>query len=280
MGSWCRITADVDTDTLTAARRVVEQLEQEWSRFLPASDVTRLNCAAGKPVVVRPSTIRLLTAMVHGWHATNGAFDPTLLVPPVSLGSSWHDPAQVSSLPAGGAMRGNAAFIAIDHDALVAQLPPATAIDPGGIGKGLAADIVVADLLAARASGALASIGGDVCARGASPRRGGWDIRCDEPAPDIVRMIAGGAATSGIDRRGHHIIDSKTLEPTTLVREATVLAGTAAWAEVFTKALMVSGSATILPQLDNLGLAARVSYTDGRIERNAAWRAGCWAASG
>ena len=58
--------------------------------------------------------------------------------------------------------------------------PPVSSIDAGGIGKGLAADLAVAQLLRSGADGALVSIGGDI-SMGGCPPEGGWTI--DDRAP-------------------------------------------------------------------------------------------------
>ena len=128
-----------DVSLLAEARRLIEHLERCWSRFLPASDLSRLNAARGAAVAVDPSTIVLLEAMVHGFIATDGAFDPTLLAPLVGLGyaASWHDSSAVTSVPAGSTLSGRIDEVAVDVAASVAQLPVGTIVDAGGIGKGL-----------------------------------------------------------------------------------------------------------------------------------------------
>src|SRR5688500_20036364 len=70
-------TAAGDADRLVAAAaHRLRHLERCWSRFLPDSDISRLNRACGRPVAVDPSTITLLTEMAAGARATIGAFDP------------------------------------------------------------------------------------------------------------------------------------------------------------------------------------------------------------
>ncbi len=58
---------------------LLDRYEQCWSRFLPDSDISRLNNAQGRPVEVDPSTITLVAAMVEGWQRTDGRFDPSVL---------------------------------------------------------------------------------------------------------------------------------------------------------------------------------------------------------
>src|SRR5687767_10207033 len=64
----------------------LDELEQRWSRFLPASEISELNAAGGAPRRVSTDTVRLVESLVQAWHATAGAFDPTLLGALVELG--------------------------------------------------------------------------------------------------------------------------------------------------------------------------------------------------
>ena len=236
------------------SRRMIAELEQAWSRFLPDSDISRLNAAQGAMVPVHSATIELLRAMVQGSAATDGCFDPTLLAPLVALGydASWSDPQNVTSLPEGVAWRGGVAGVAVDPVASVAQLPAGTVLDAGGIGKGMAADMVVAMLMGSGVAGAMVSIGGDLRVAGVGPHEGGWAIGVDDAFDGDgagrealqLSLADAGVATSGTARRAwrnpsgvavHHLLDPVTGSPLMGTVQATVVAGNAAWAEVFTK---------------------------------------------
>jgi FAD:protein FMN transferase len=294
--SWPAMGCTVDVvivggspDLLSLARTSIDHLERRWSRFKPDSDISRLNHAAGSTVHIDPATVVLLQAMVDGWRATSGAFDPTLLAPLVGLGyaASWNDPTSVTSLPNGALLRGDLNRLAMDAERCLATVPAGMCLDPGGIGKGLAADLVVEILLAAGASGASVSIGGDVSVRGAAPQDGGWLVGVADPMNlDLenaqLTMVEGGVATSGTLRRCwnlgdglpvHHLLDPVTGTSAHHGREivaVTVVAGTAAWAEVWTKAVMVRGTAA-LAVLDEYGLGAQLTYADRSTVSNRSW---------
>jgi thiamine biosynthesis lipoprotein len=302
----CRATAVVvgPSELLSVAREHIDDLERAWSRFLPDSDITRLNLADGAPLRVQPSTVRLVGAMIDGWRATAGAFDPTLLVPLVALGysQSWCAAAGSTSLATDTSWRGRPDLIGVDVQKCIVQLPPGTALDAGGIGKGLAADMVADVIMSRGARGVLIDIGGDIAVRGEAPASDGWRIAVgadcgnrrhdasDGSARDsqqCIRLLSGGVATSGTEHRAwitptgttaHHLIDPHHGAPVVgVARETTVVAGTAAWAEAWTKALVVAGaggrSAVLgrLDELDGLGLAARVRSADGVVDHNRAW---------
>jgi thiamine biosynthesis lipoprotein len=252
------------------AQRRVEELEQRWSRFLPDSEISRINAAQGAPVEVAESTVALIEAMVSGSLATDGAYDPTLLAPLVDLGYG-------SIRPAGALPRVDVRLVAIDRSARTIVAPAGTCLDPGGIGKGLAADLVARWMLDDGAAGALVSVGGDVAVVGHAPRPGGWMIAV---GPSDVCVRSGGVATSGTRARAwsidgrhvHHLLDPVTARPCQSgVVEATVVAGETRWAEVWTKALVVRGAEATLPRLDSLGLGGRVVLADGREVCNRTW---------
>ena len=69
------------------------------------------------------------------------------------------------------------------------RLPPGVRIDLGGIGKGLAADLVSRGLVDRGARSALVSLGGDMRARGEVPD-GAWQIPVEHPLdPTAVAFV-------------------------------------------------------------------------------------------
>jgi thiamine biosynthesis lipoprotein len=276
-----------EPDLLDRAAERLHHLESCWSRFIDDSDITRVNRAAGRAVEVDPATVALIVHLVQGWWATGGAFDPTLLPLTVDLGDavSWVDPARVTSLSDGLHGPGDPAGVGVDASRRLVQVPAGTALDAGGLGKGLAADMVVEELMADGASGALVVVGGDLRVEGEGPG-GRWTIAVEDPlagSGELTRLElrAGGVATSSTRRRRwsvdgrdhHHLLDPETRRPTSgAIVAATVVTGTAAWAEVWTKAVMVRGPQRVLPELDTRGLAALAVGADGTTIANEAWK--------
>ena len=255
MGTWARVTVvGGPHGAVDHARRRIEELEARWSRFRPDSEVSRLNAAAGRPVVVSADTATLVDLALSGWRGTGGRFDPTVLGAVVDAGydrsfdqlGSGDGPRVRSGLSPG------ATAVAVDVRVGTVALPAGVGFDPGGIGKGLAADLVVAELLAAGAVGACVNLGGDLRAEGDGP----WAVDVADPfdgdRPTLARLAfdAGGVATSstlrrtwsqGDDRR-HHLIDPRTgRSATTGVAAVTVLTGDAWRAEVLAKAALLAG---------------------------------------
>jgi thiamine biosynthesis lipoprotein len=158
-------------------------------------------------------------------------------------------------------------------------LGPDVRLDPGGIGKGLAADIVVGELIERGAHGAMVNLGGDVSVAGAAPTQAGWIVGVEDPRDRTrsvarVALRAGGVCTSSrlrrawIDTSGmpvHHLVDPRTGMPVdTDVASVTVVAGAAWWAEALTKARFV-GTVAGSPDHLTAGTHALLVSLDGRV---------------
>jgi thiamine biosynthesis lipoprotein len=279
----------LSSSAIRHARDRIAELEQLWSRFLPESEISRLNRSSGKKTPISAETSRLISLMHQGAIATAGAFDPTMIVPIVRLGYS-------TSLDGSGATtcldtdldhRGviGAVELGRDGSAQWAMLPTGTALDPGGIGKGLAADIVVEEIETLFGRGSLVSIGGDVSVGGDGPEGRGWRVVVLDPMRQgpiaEVRLARGGVATSSTKLRRftepgslvtrHHLLDPATLAPLASgTAGATVIAGSAAWAEILTKQLMIGGRPA-LSRLNDRHIGALIVDTEG-ITTNTIWK--------
>lgn len=268
-----------------AAERLA-QLEQRWSRFLPDSDITRLNSSAGQAVRVHPDTITLVEHMIDAHVVTCGGYDPTILPTLLAAGytASVDDPTLVTpTLPPTSDTSGPWRLfdVELDRRASTVTLPEGVSLDPGGIGKGLAADIVVAELLDAGARGALVSIGGDLAADGESPTDDGWLVVVEHPLRRDQTLMtlavdAGGVCTSStMSRRWrheratvHHLIDPvRRRVADTDLAAVTVVAASAWLAEVHATAALLRGSAAATASLEAVGLVAIATTVDGRTTR-------------
>lgn len=263
------------------ARRQLERLEEIWSRFLPASDVTRLNARAGRAVPVDPDTLTLVTTMVEAWRRTDHRYDPTLLPALVAsgYGASIEDPTRVSALAEHARSGGDLDAVDIDVVASTVTLPPGMAIDPGGIGKGLAADLVVARFLAAGAAGALVAVGGDLAMAGRPASARGWQVAVERPDPNepvlgTLAVSGGGVATSSTRSRRwrhdgegrHHVIDPVTAGVSgTDLATVTVVAATGWLAEAHATAALLAGADGVLDHLRRHGLDGVACANDGRV---------------
>ena len=263
---------------LDQAEGRLRELESLWSRFLPDSDITLANQAAGLPVRVHEDTLAVVLRSIEAWKQTRGLFDITVLPALVHHGYTHSAITSLAAPRVSQQIIGVSGSVVVDVANSTLAVPAGGAIDLGGIGKGFAADIVAEELLEGGAVGALVNVGGDICVMGA-PYDGAssWILGIEDPgaAPDHVARIAlaqGGVATSGTTIRrwtspsgesAHHLIDPTTALPAaTKLLTATVIAGDTATAEAFATAAMMSDGLNAVAMLEQVGLAGLMVATD------------------
>ena len=275
------------------AQARLAQLEARWSRFISTSEVSQLNTALHSTwTSVSDDTALLLHYLVEAFHATNGAFNPFLLPALINAGYSHSLTNNATvSLPHSASWHATAADLEIQNTSTgwQARLLNGATVDPGGIGKGLAADLIAEQLIALNALGASVSVGGDLRCIGTPGDAEVWpvDIEDAERPQEVAASItipSGGVATSsthakrwhvGSDVR-HHVIDPISGKPIAqstpdALHTTTVIASTAAWAEVFATALLVSGEKEGTKLIDAFHLASRAVRTDSSSVESASW---------
>ena len=286
MGSEAHLLAvGGDQRLLDDAEQRLLDLEEKWSRFLPGSEVSRLNAQPGQELAVSHDTVLLFSAAVEANRLTLGWFDPTVLAALLVKGYTSNrygagEECRIGWQPTAGAAPG---CRGIDIDPILnsVRLPAGTGFDPGGIGKGLAADLVTEEMIQAGASGALVNLGGDLRVRGRAPETDFWVVDIEDPFnPDLpvlaVRMIEGAVASSSTlirnwvhrGRAEHHLIDPQTGDgPANGVVAASVVAGSGWMAEAFSKVAMLAPTPLdALELIDGAGLSGLVVKEDGTVE--------------
>ncbi len=265
---------------LEAEHRIAD-LEARWTRFDPRSEVSALTRHAGEPVIVSAETRELVEHAIAAWRLTRGLFDPTVLgaLEQAGYDQSFDDlPPNRTDLPLRTDRASAPATADIQVDANCVRLPPGTRFDAGGIGKGLAADIVVDEILAAGAAGVCVNLGGDVRVAGTSPTGDAWTVGIDHPerveAIARVGLAHGAVATSTTLRRQwlvdgerrHHLIDPGTGRPSESdLAFVTVVDGHAWRAEVLAKAILLHGTPGAFALVGNTGAAAIAVDCAGNI---------------
>jgi len=239
-------------------------LEAAWSRFLPDSEVSELNRAAGTPVRVSPETALLVSTAVSLAAETGGLYDPTVL--PAVRAVGYTDGGAAPAVPPGPAP-GCRGIVVEGTDV---TLPAGVTFDPGGVGKGLAADLLAARTAASGATAVVASLGGDLRVLGGSRAVEVEDPYDRSRVLGTLHVADGGVATSSVLARrfaaGHDIIDPRTGRPAVSdVVAVTVVAAGAALAEALATAVIVAGVEAGLALLDGLGAAGLVVDAGGRL---------------
>jgi thiamine biosynthesis lipoprotein len=263
----CRVlVSGAGPATVAAIERLFGERDARFSRFSPASELSRMNAAAGSPTVVSPDFARALDAALGLVTATAGLVDPTVGAALLAAGydrdfGTGLDRAE----PAGAPRPGRPADVRLDGRLLL--IPRHTVLDLNGVVKAMAVDDAAALL-----DGGWVSAGGDLACRG--------PVDVGLPGGGAVRLESGAIATSGSGRRRwlragrvqHHLIDARTGAPAVSVWEqvsaagATCLDADAAARSAFL--LSADGPAW----LDERGIPGRFVGADGTIVANAAWR--------
>ncbi len=265
------IVSDCGKALLDEALALCAPLEASLSRFLPESDVSRLNAAGGAEVSLTRGALEVIKQSVKLSALTEGAFDITI----GSASRLWNFTDGSGKLPDGHSLSRAAALtdwrgIRINGDKV--SLAPGQYIDLGGIGKGYAADHLRSFLKDRGAKHALINIGGDIAAVGTRPDGQPWSIGLQRPFGSFERDIWASigitdscVVTSGTDRRGfdaggvrqHHILDPRTGAPCRSgLISVTVFCGSAAVADALATAFFVMGKEKGLKSAGALGAEA------------------------
>jgi thiamine biosynthesis lipoprotein len=261
---------------------LVEDLESLWSRFIPTSDISRLNSANGKPTLVNEKTLTLIYHMIAAHQATDGAYNPTRLPLQIAAGDARSlVNGRSTELPSNSAVFSQLSGIQIFHDGNV-SLPRNMTLDAGGIGKGLAADLVLRFALEQGAEAACINLGGDMAINTGDSI--GWDVEIISPVdPDIIlatiRIAIGGVATYSLFARQRtgagitsHVFNDFSAHDTEHTVGATVIANSAAWCEAWTKYAILSNPEQAIDTLNSLGLAGMLVSADGHTTRTESWK--------
>lgn len=247
------------------ARGFVVEFEAALSRFMPGSELCAFNADPRRCV---PASDLLRAAVKSGIAAAGrsaGLVDPTLIgeieaagygesrtgIPGAPLAEALA--AAPARRPAQPSPRAGWRQFEVDDETGTICRPPGLRFDTGGIGKGLAAD-----LIARRLDGYsryVVDCGGDIRIGGTQIRARPHEIYVEHPLTGerahVLRLRSGGVATSGLNVRiwrgadgsyAHHLLDPSTgASAWTGLIGATALASTTAEAETLSKAALLSG---------------------------------------
>lgn len=258
--------------------RMVADLEQLWSRFIPSSDICRLNRADGEPVWVDTRTVTLIGHMIAAHTATQGAYNPTLLPTLIHQGDTQSlIDNKTSSVPSHAHSFQDLSEIIIREDNTV-TLPKHMTLDAGGIAKGFAADLVAEYLLTRGAESVCVNLGGDIRVARMVNTTHAWPIHIMSPSDATqslctITLAQGAIATSHIAarQRDHRGIDchiSSFSSTPILFVAASVIASTGAWAEAWTKYALHTNDTLI----ETLGLSVLRVDALGVVTHSETWK--------
>ena len=242
------------------AEQFIHASEDRFSRFSEASELSELNRSTGMWFKASPELFAVILLTRRYYHYTRGLFDPSILP---NLQRVGYD-RSMDLVRENGAGPLFESLLVCEHPSLtemdlddtnhMIHLPAGMAVDLGGIAKGWIAE-QAAIILSRFASTCAVNAGGDMFLVGLPEGQSQWPVELEDPLqPEktltMLRVNPGAVATSTVTKRTwkqgeisrHHLIDPRTGEPAiTEWVSVTVIAQHAYEAEVFAKALLISG---------------------------------------
>ena len=250
----------------SAALAEIDRLEAIFSAYRPDSELRRWQATHDVDVPVSPELAEVLERSEHWRARTGGAFNPAV----EAATRVWKESAARGEPASDATLAALAEEIAaplwtVDRARSTARRLTRLPVTLNAIAKGFIIDAACATAAAAEdVAQVLVNIGGDLRHRGARPLA--VDVvdpfvdAENAPPLDTVTILGQGMATSGSYRRGFrvgdgwhsHLIDPRTARPAERVVSASVVAPTAALADVLATAFGV------LDPSESLSLAAAV----------------------
>lgn len=262
MGTLVFVTG-VAPDDATAHKAVdaglkeIRRLEEMLSTWIPESELSRLNTAAGKHAVkVSRETMDLLEYSLKVDDLTEGGFN--IAVGPAVAAWNVSDKGRI---PAPQELEALRPLINLSHMKLSRQaetvflVVPGMQVDVGGIGKGFAADLAADVMIAVGATAGVVAISGDIKTFGRMPDGQQFLFGIQHPRKEQGNVLATieleneAVSTAGDYQRYfeedgvryHHILDPKTLQPARSTQSVTVIASQGVMADGLDTGIFVMG---------------------------------------
>ena len=267
-------------EALQAVAGEARRFEMLLSRFVPGSEIGRINGSAGiKREKLSPDTYKVLSQAAGFSKMFRGLFDVTI----GPLADLW-DFKNASAIPEEARIR--QLLPLVDYSCLELDPRKKTAglqktgqsIDLGGIGKGFAGDRFLEIFREYGLTSAFTNIGGNVQTLGNKPDGSPWRVGIRHPRQDgrllgAVSVTGKAVVTSGdyeryfIDREGkrhHHLLDPVTGHPAESgLISVTVTADSGMTADALSTAMFVGGMEKGLGLLGQIPEAEAVLVDEG-----------------
>lgn len=273
---------------ISAAKQVFHTVDETCTRFDQMSPLMQANRSPKQWHRVPDALFKAVEEAKQAYDVTGGRFDPRVLTALVGLGYdkslpfgdrdvSLVGPPRRTSAARQGAWRPRLRYGT--REVVIGEHP----IDLGGIGKGLAVRWS-SEILAQATRDFLVEAGGDCYCAGFAGDGEPWRIGVEDPSergePICVLSVNDRAVTTSSIRLRrwlldgtsvHHLIDPKTMTPGGRGLVAvTVVGKDPARAEVWSKALFISGISGIAALAKQHAIAALWVDENGRLTTNAA----------
>ncbi|MGV7229532.1 MAG: FAD:protein FMN transferase, partial [Nitrospirales bacterium] len=262
MGTLVFVTA-VAMDEETAKNSVaagldeIRRIERLMSTWIPTSELSRVNAAAGKhPVQVGRENMEVLKTSLRMATLTEGGFN--IAVGPAVAAWNVSQEGRIPSQEELDAVRSLISLSQIDLDETAGAVflkRVGMQIDVGGIGKGFAADLAVDVMKAAGATAGVVALSGDIKTFGRMPDEERFVFGIQHPRKEQGQILGRieleneAVSTAGDYQRFimkdgiryHHILDPTTLLPARGCQSVTVIAKEGVMADGLDTGIFVMG---------------------------------------
>ena len=235
----------------------IKRLERLMSTWIPASELSQVNAAAGmKPVPVSSENLVLLSTSLRIAEMTDGGFN--IAVGPAVNAWNVSQEGRIPSQEELAAVRPLVSLsnLKIDSRAKTVFLKKkGMSVDVGGIGKGFAADLVVEVMKSAGATAGVVALSGDIKTFGRMPDQERFVFGIQHPRKEQGHILGRieledeAVSTAGDYQRFfikdgiryHHILDPQTLQPSRGCQSVTIVAKTGVMADGLDTGIFVMG---------------------------------------
>ena len=235
----------------------IRRIEQFMSTWISTSELSKVNAAAGRRAVhVGTENIEVLKASLRMAELTEGGFN-IAVGPAVAV---WNV-SQEGRIPSQEELNAIRPIISLDHVVINEQVGTVflkrkgMQIDVGGIGKGYAADLVVAVMQKVGATAGVVAISGDIKTFGRLPNQERFVFGIQHPRKEQGEILARieleneAVSTAGDYQRFimkdgiryHHILDPSTLQPARGCQSVTIIAKEGVMADGLDTGIFVMG---------------------------------------
>jgi len=265
----------------TAGFAEIRRLEEILSTWIPTSEVSRVNTAAGvMPIHVSPETLTIVQRAMQVAEMTGGGFN--IAIGPVVDAWNVIEGQRIPTESELDLLRPLVSLQAVHADVRAQTIfleKAGMRIDIGGIGKGFAADQAVEALRKAGAIAGVVALSGDIKTFGRLPDGRKFPIGIQHPREDgsilvWIDLQDEAISTAGdyerfFERDGvryHHILDPRTLQPARSCQSVTVVAREGVWADGLDTGIFVMGAELGMRLVEALpDVEAIIVDADGRL---------------
>ena len=260
----------------------IHRLEEILSTWIPESELSRVNTAAGNtPVKVSPETIEVLEHSLAMARLTDGGFNVAIgpAVEAWNVSREGRIPSQESLDAARSLM--DLSEVHVNKEAGTVYLARSgMRVDVGGIGKGYAADSAARVMQEAGAAAGVVAISGDIKTFGRLPDGQRFVFGIQHPRQENgitlgrLELEDEAVSTAGDYQRYflkngiryHHILDPRTLRPARLAQSVTIVARSGVLADGLDTGIFVMGPEQGMALIERLpGVEGVIVGADGSV---------------